>query len=149
MAHWYRDLKETDRGRAALARAPCTDVRWTDAEDAALFKHVAQYGPREWGRCAQAVGTGRTAGAVSGHWHSELKETDRGRAALVRAPDLGVRWTDAEDAALFKHVAQYGPRSSAEWERCAKAMGTGRSAKAVRLRWCTALKDAVGGALWE
>ncbi len=57
-------------------------MRWTDAEDAALLEHVAQYGTGDWARCAEAVGGGRTDNAVANRWHRDLKETDRGRAAL-------------------------------------------------------------------
>ena len=77
---------------------------WTDAEDAVILEHVAQYGAQEWARCAEAVGGGRTFGAVSTRWHGILKKIDRGRAALANAPDVQRQggWTDAEDAALLR-----------------------------------------------
>ena len=59
-------------------------VTWSDAEDAALFEHVAQHGTREWARCAEAIGGGRSEGAVLNRWHNYLKETDRGCAAQPR-----------------------------------------------------------------
>ena len=150
---WDRHLRDTDHGRAALSRAPMAKLRvtWTDAEDESVFKHVSQFGLRrpDWERCAEAMGTGRTAVAVRHRWAIHLKETDRGRAALAKASDVQRKWTDAEDEALFKHVAEYGPRSHAEWERCAMAIGTGRTAKAAEIHWHQDLEDAVGGALWE
>ena len=147
---WRDHLNETDLGRAALARAPVAPrvrARWTDADDAVLLEHVAQFGRREWDHCAVTMGAGRTAMAVRDRWEKLLRDTDHGRAALSRAPaaQLGVRWTDAEDEALFKHVAEH---DTGDWERCAQAIGTGRSARAVEDRWHRHLRDAVGGALW-
>ena len=85
---WHANLRETDRGRAALASAPDVkqgaprgpNVYWTDAEDAAILEHVAQYGTQDWARCAEAVDTGRTSGAAREHWR-RLRKTDRGRAS--------------------------------------------------------------------
>ena len=44
---------QTEHWRTALAEAQAdqqVQARWTDAEDAALLEHVAQYGPRDWAR---------------------------------------------------------------------------------------------------
>ncbi len=128
-----------ERWRSAPAEAAHADLekgsRYTDAEDAAILEHIAQYGNAQWDRCAETVGGGRPATGVWKRWHGRLKETDRGRAALTSAPDTqqhGATWTDAEDALLLEHVAQYG---AGDWVQCAKTVGGGRTEPAVYTRW--------------
>ena len=146
--HWLVDLLETERGRAALLRAPVgarVHAFWTDAEDEAVLEHVALFGEGEWDQCARAMRSGRTAGSVITRLSNVISKTERGRAALSRAPivqRVWIRWTDAEDAALLEHVAQYGPR---EWARCAEAMGGGRTDNAVAHRWYRDLKETDRG----
>ena len=110
---------------------------WSAAEDAALLKHVAQYGTEQWDLCAETVGGGRTYGAVHHRWDNYLKNTNGGRAAIASAMDVqhGTRWTDAKDETLLEHVALYGAR---DWVRIAEALG--RGASSVESRWHKYLK---------
>ena len=115
---------------------------WTAAEDAALLKHVAQYGTEQWDLCSETVGGGRTYGAVHHRWDNYLRNTNGGRAALASALDVqhGTRWTDAKDDILLEHVAVCGAR---DWVRLAETLG--RGAASVESRWHKYLKSTERG----
>lgn len=73
-------------------------VAWTEEEDMALAKLVAQDGTQHvgWAQKAAALGSGRTAAAVAQHWYiSNRKPATEGAGA-----DDGYHWTTEEEERL-------------------------------------------------
>ena len=110
-------------------------VRWGVREERRLDDLVRQYQPKtisSWQEIADALGSGRTGGAVLQHWQimaSNQLGTRGGQAAQTR-------WNTQEESKLQALVVERSPRSNAaEWQAIATELGTGLSGGVVMQHW--------------
>lgn len=125
---------ESARPAKRSRRSSGSLVRWSEEEEARLGSLVAETEPRSsaaWQQVAEALGSGRSGGAVLQHWQILGSTQPGGRETAML-----VRWGGAEEEQLRALARQRNPRSSpSEWQAIAAALGTGRTGGAVLQHW--------------
>ena len=112
---------------------------------------VAEEGPGDWEKKAQALGTGRTAKAV------ELKWSRRSQAAKPSPPRSyqqpayrKVPWSPNEDDLLREAVKTFRPTAQGRQDILfSAAMVPGRSAKQCRERWRNHVDPSISREPWS
>ena len=117
-----------------------TIERWTEEELDELSALVLQHGVGQWEKkvsdmTASAPGVRRTAAAAAFVWHAKLKLQERHAAQRdaksLRPDGTAIGWSADERQALIQLIEKDGHRPK-DWDKKAAALGTGRSANAVK-----------------
>ena len=101
---------------------------------------VAEGGPGDWEKKAQALGTGRTAKSLANKWSrrsqaakpSPKPEMPRGMGQWGTGQSRGQNWSKDEVAKLAELVRRDG---AGRWVEKAAELGTGRTGAALSQKW--------------